>query len=77
MTETGLPGFVALNTTVEHFIQEQENNNTSSKTKRDVALMDIFLLSQSNVREMKKNGTKASWTNVSNFPLEVRKQSSV
>ena len=43
--EENEPRFTLPNFSIQDFIDEQQNKNTLSKTKRDVALLKTFLVS--------------------------------
>ena len=45
--------FITLDKPIEHYIQEQQNKNTLSKTRRDVTLLGEFLKQKKETREVK------------------------
>ena len=46
--------FITLVEPIEHYIQEQQNKNTLSKTRRDVTLLSEFLKQKKETREVKE-----------------------
>jgi len=51
MAEATASRFVSLDNTIESFIEEDENPNTVKKTKRDVALLTVFLQTKGETRD--------------------------
>ena len=51
MAEATASRFVSLDDTIESFIEEHENPNTVKKTKREVALLTVFLQTKGETRE--------------------------
>ena len=49
--EEVVPRFALLEGTIDDFIDEQENKNTSTKTDRDVNLLKPFLQSEGRAQE--------------------------
>ena len=54
MTETSSLRFPALEKPVNEFIQEQENKNTLSKTRRDIAIFMAFLKERNEKRKLEE-----------------------
>ena len=52
MAEATASRFVSLDDTIESFIEEHENPNTVKKTKREVALLTMFLQTKGETREI-------------------------
>ena len=52
MAEATASRFVSLDDTIESFIEEHENPNTVKKTKREVALLTVFLQTKGETREI-------------------------
>ena len=46
-----MPEFTPLEGTIDDFIDEQENKNTSAKTDRDVSLLKLFLQREGRAQE--------------------------
>ena len=64
--------FVSLDDTIESFIEEHENPNTVKKTKREVALLTVFLQTKGETREIAEIPPVELNELLSEFILSVR-----
>jgi hypothetical protein len=72
MAEATASRFVSLDDTIESFIEEHENPNTVKKTKRDVALLTVFLQTKGETREIAEIPPVELNELLSEFILSVR-----
>ena len=66
--------FVSVGCSLDKFVQHQENKNTLSKTQRDVSLLNFFLVSRHELREIEKIDANDLDVLIANFLLQVRKK---
>ena len=72
MAEATASRFVSLDDTIESFIEEHENPNTVKKTKREVALLTVFLQTKGETREIAEIPPVELNELLSEFILSVR-----
>ena len=72
MAEATPSRFVSLDDTIESFIEEHENPNTVKKTKREVALLTVFLQTRGETREIAEIPPVELNELLSEFILSVR-----
>ena len=72
MAEATASKFVSLDDTIESFIEEHENPNTVKKTKREVALLTVFLQTKGETREIAEIPPVELNELLSEFILSVR-----
>ena len=72
MAEATASRFVSLDDTIESFIEEHENPNTVKKTKREVALLTMFLQTKRETREIAEIPPVELNELLSEFILSVR-----
>ena len=63
--------FVSVNYSLEEFVQHQKNKNTLSKTQRDVSLLNKFLVSRNEPRELENIEARDLNVLIANFLLQV------
>ena len=63
--------FVLVNYSLEEFVQHQKNKNTLSKTQRDVSLLNKFLVSRNEPRELENIEARDLNVLIANFLLQV------
>ena len=56
----------------EVFVWHQENKNTSSKSQRNVSLLQKILVSRNELREVENDGASDVNVFIANFLLQVR-----
>ena len=66
--------FVSVNYSLEEFVQHQKNKNTLSKTQRDVSLLNKFLVSRNEPRELENIEARDLNVLIANFLLQVWKK---
>lgn len=66
--------FVSVDSSVEEFINRQQNKNTLSKTQRDITLLEKFLSSKNERKNIEEIEPKALDNYIANFLLQVRKK---
>ena len=66
--------FVQLDESLDSFIEQQGNQNTISKTFRDVSLLKKFLASEKEERDVQDIEPEALNKYISEFIVKVRKQ---
>ena len=66
--------FVSVGCSLGEFVQHQEDKNTLSKTWRDVSLLQKFLLSRNELRDIENIDAKDLDVLLANFLLQVRKK---
>ena len=72
MAEATASRFVSSDDTIESFIEEHENPNTVKKTKREVALLTVFLQTKGETREIAEIPPVELNELLSEFILSVR-----
>ena len=72
MADATASRFVSLDDTIESFIEEHENPNTVKKTKREVALLTVFLQTKGETREIAEIPPVELNELLSEFLLSVR-----
>ena len=66
--------FVSVGCSLDEFVQHQGNKNTLSKTQRDVSLLQKFLVSRNELRDIENIDAKDHDVLLVNFLLQVRKK---
>ena len=74
MTSDQTNRFQSLDTSVEEFIDGQENENTKKETKHDVALFHEFLVFKGETRQMNELTPQELNKFLSEFLITVRKK---
>ena len=64
--------FVSVGCCPDAFVWHQENENTSSKSRRDVSLPQKILVSRNELREIENIGARDLDVLIANFLLQVR-----